>query len=536
MRPCFLDYATSLAQLALVSHTWHDIANPLLYKHAILWDWYMLCPGREWMQLPDNRVGVLMTAALSGDLVLLSRLAGYVPHALRPLDTAQVLSAAFHVPGLCPIHDDDDDGCEDRRPFATLLHVAAMRGDQDMTHWLLRRRVSIEASAQLGCLCPSPYMDAIRVTGVWHGWGIEPTPLHLSLAHGNESTAKLLIRKGAVWDRPHSSCGGLTGLHMMAAGRMTEMIEWTIDQCHGPWAGAVARNGPVHDWPDEFGYWSLHYACLSEGPKEEGDSWAAQMVSGLIRLGALVHTTDGSQIAQLTSCLQGHQRASKCLRLLYLTLPLPHFTMADNGNGNGNGNRSGANQGRLNFTDAYPYNAAPSSNVVSTLINNVFAPAAAARPQAASRAMASLYASVQGHGRHLHAQLRENPDVAAKDTRAERANATLQDRWGPHPWVPVAYAPRPSLGVLWRNPATYASFLTESRQFWRDRGPNPPPLPPTWLNTHASLGMDRDTHTWLWWNLMYSAFRISNVMSAMYRYMTLCRRRYLVKTVMMGIL
>ncbi|KAK1569530.1 uncharacterized protein LY79DRAFT_663624 [Colletotrichum navitas] len=176
-----------------------------------------------------------------------------------------------------------------------------MRGDQDMTRWLLGRRVSIEASALLGCLCPSPYMNAIRVTGIWSGWGIEPTPLHLSLAHGNESTAKLLIRKGAVWDRPHSSCGGLTGLHMMAAGRMTEMIEWTIDQCHGLWAGTVARNGPVHDWPDEFGYWSLHYACLSEGPKEGGESWAAQMVPGLIRLGALVHTTDGSRIAQRVS-------------------------------------------------------------------------------------------------------------------------------------------------------------------------------------------------------------------------------------------
>ncbi|EFQ36618.1 uncharacterized protein GLRG_11763 [Colletotrichum graminicola M1.001] len=250
-------------------------------------------------QLPDNRVGVLMTAALSGDLALLSRLAGYVPHALRPLDTAQALSAAFYVPGSCPIHDNDD--WEDRRPFATLLHVAAMRGDQDMTRWLLGRRVSIEASALLGCLCPSPYMNAICVTGVWSGWGIEPTPLHLSLVYGNKSTAKLLIRKGAVWDRPHTSCGGLTGLHMMAAGRMTEMIEWTIDQCHGPWAGVVARNGPVHDWPDEFGYWSLHYACLSERPKEEDESWAAQMVSGLIRLGALVHTTDGSRIAKRVS-------------------------------------------------------------------------------------------------------------------------------------------------------------------------------------------------------------------------------------------
>ncbi|EFQ36619.1 uncharacterized protein GLRG_11764 [Colletotrichum graminicola M1.001] len=129
-----------------------------------------------------------------------------------------------------------------------------------------------------------------------------------------------------------------------------------------------------------------------------------------------------------------------------------------NNNNNNNGNQSGANQGRLliilmlttiwNFIDSYPYNAAPSSNVVSTFMNDVFAPAAATRPQAASRAIASLYASVEGHGRHLHAQLRENPDVAAKDIRAERANATLQDRWEPHPWVPVAYAPRPPIAPL----------------------------------------------------------------------------------------
>ncbi|KAI8152397.1 hypothetical protein KHU50_011566 [Colletotrichum sp. SAR 10_65] len=111
-------------------------------------------------------------------------------------------------------------------------------------------------------------------------------------------------------------------------------------------------------------------------------------------------------------------------------------------------NQSGANRGRLNFIDAYPHTAAPTADVVSAFINDTITPAAAVRPQAASRAAASLLASVEGHGRQLHAHLRENPSVAAKDISAERGLATLQHRWGAHPWVPAAYAPRPPIAPL----------------------------------------------------------------------------------------
>ncbi|KAF5498157.1 hypothetical protein CGCA056_v015006 [Colletotrichum aenigma] len=111
-------------------------------------------------------------------------------------------------------------------------------------------------------------------------------------------------------------------------------------------------------------------------------------------------------------------------------------------------NQSGANRGRLNFIDAYPHTAAPTADVVSAFINDTITPAAAVRPQAASRAAASLLASVEGHGRQLHQHLRENPSVAAKDISAERGLATLQHRWGAHPWVPAAYAPRPPIAPL----------------------------------------------------------------------------------------
>ncbi|KAK1838931.1 hypothetical protein CCHR01_18442 [Colletotrichum chrysophilum] len=111
-------------------------------------------------------------------------------------------------------------------------------------------------------------------------------------------------------------------------------------------------------------------------------------------------------------------------------------------------NQSGANRGRLNFIDAYPHTAAPTADVVSAFINDTITPAAAVRPQAASRAAASLLASVEGHGRQLHQHLRENPSVAAKDISAERGLATLQHRWGAHRWVPAAYAPRPPIAPL----------------------------------------------------------------------------------------
>ncbi|KAF0317956.1 hypothetical protein GQ607_014806 [Colletotrichum asianum] len=86
-------------------------------------------------------------------------------------------------------------------------------------------------------------------------------------------------------------------------------------------------------------------------------------------------------------------------------------------------NQSGANSGRLNFIDAYPHTAAPTADVVSAFINDTITPAAAVRPQAASRAAASLLASVEGHGRQLHAHLRENPSVAAKDISAVATQA-----------------------------------------------------------------------------------------------------------------
>ncbi|KAF5482984.1 hypothetical protein CGCS363_v015097 [Colletotrichum siamense] len=111
-------------------------------------------------------------------------------------------------------------------------------------------------------------------------------------------------------------------------------------------------------------------------------------------------------------------------------------------------NQSGANRGRLNFIDAYPHTAAPTADVVPAFINDTITPAAAVRPQAASRAAASLLASVEGHGRQLHQHLRENPSVAAKDISAERGLATLQHRWGAHPWVPAVYAPRPPIAPL----------------------------------------------------------------------------------------
>ncbi|WDK23740.1 ankyrin unc44 [Colletotrichum graminicola] len=105
--------------------------------------------------------------------------------------------------------------------------------------------------------------------------------------------------RGAIWDRPFEFSRGVTGLHIMAATGAADLANWIADSPRA----VLRRNGPLHDWPDIDGFYSLHYACLSPGVSNEACSSqpfstdSSRLVSSLARLGAIVNTKDKKQAA-----------------------------------------------------------------------------------------------------------------------------------------------------------------------------------------------------------------------------------------------
>ncbi|GJC90260.1 hypothetical protein ColLi_13098 [Colletotrichum liriopes] len=144
-------------------------------------------------------------------------------------------------------------------PCATILHAAVSGGHNHIVKWILEYvdQVDIDCMAYLWCLCPSTHMQLLHYGEAWRPSRCA-MPLYMALASGAESLAKMLMSHGAVWDRGFSFTGGMTGLHMMAANGMTDLINWIADR-----APAAARRNRLHDWPDDWGRSSLHYATFA---------------------------------------------------------------------------------------------------------------------------------------------------------------------------------------------------------------------------------------------------------------------------------
>ncbi|KAK1566262.1 uncharacterized protein LY79DRAFT_497202, partial [Colletotrichum navitas] len=196
-------------------------------------------------------------------------------------------------------------------PRATMLHAAAAFKHDEVVEWILcHPGITVDCDAYLWCLCPSTHM---RLTP-W-SCSLEPgtsvTPLHLALAHGNESTARVLIEHGAVWDRPLPLSRGITGLHLMACNGLSQLIHWIADendarqQCQTEVIDRQRQRpdgGGEHDWPDDRGRSALHFASFAPATRTgaHGDDLAAaaRLVNGLMRLGALWNTKDRAAIAR----------------------------------------------------------------------------------------------------------------------------------------------------------------------------------------------------------------------------------------------
>ncbi|GJC89375.1 serine/threonine-protein phosphatase 6 regulatory ankyrin repeat subunit C [Colletotrichum liriopes] len=310
-----------IAALAATSRACHAVANPLLYSSAIALDLVasqlrhrqetmLSCrPIRlrtvakayrdPWLsvsaddQPPYDREPLLLWAITSGRLDLLQRLLQHVPESL----VSFILGARLAVRWPCPCQKQEPHPAAKAVPecyFATPLHSAARAGQDELAEYILRRgvNVDIDAEAQLICMCPSPHSHLLQSNGPLDEVGV--TPLHLALVHSNNSTAKLLIPRGAVWDRTFEFSAGVTGLHIMAANGNTDLLGWISNLPDA----VLNKNGPLHDWPDHYGFSSLHYACLLPSAVEEAASsqqpctGAQRVADALNRLGAVVETRD----------------------------------------------------------------------------------------------------------------------------------------------------------------------------------------------------------------------------------------------------
>lgn len=108
--------------------------------------------------------------------------------------------------------DDDDDDNEDEEQvndlmpivtgWCTALHLAAREGHNETVRALVTTYGAyVDATARYVCVCRSLHMRHIRFTKGIAALDLEPvtTPLHVALANGHDSTARLLVELGAVW-------------------------------------------------------------------------------------------------------------------------------------------------------------------------------------------------------------------------------------------------------------------------------------------------------------------------------------------------
>ncbi|KAK1569996.1 uncharacterized protein LY79DRAFT_643012 [Colletotrichum navitas] len=208
---------------------------------------------------------------------------------------ASLFSHRFSVPWQCPLGTHGAGLVDSDLPRATALHAAVRGGHDHIVEWILENisDVDVDCEAYLWCLCPSAHMQFSQYRQKWQP-SLCATPLHVALASGAGSTAKILMSRGAVWDREFTFTAGMTGLHMMAANGMTDLINWVVDE-------PTARRNALHDWPDEWGRSSLHYATFAASTRTghfEVDMFNARnLVKSLLRLGAIANTKDRERLA-----------------------------------------------------------------------------------------------------------------------------------------------------------------------------------------------------------------------------------------------
>ncbi|KAI8298310.1 ankyrin unc44 [Colletotrichum sp. SAR11_59] len=315
-----------MARLAATCQRLRDVATPLLYTQSLVMDVaantltslvstqnHVLHTVKQYRDpwLSPDPTGIIMEMVISGRLDALQRLLSHVPSHLEKF----FLGIRLLVPWRCVSGEHVTTSTDVAAPaFATPLHAAALAGQDHVIQWILERcpTLPVDPEAQLRCICPSSHRHAGVVAD---SPTVSVTPLHLALAHNRTSTAKLLIQKGAVWDRSFDFSAGVNGLHIMAANGMVDFLDWLARS-----SNTCSTNSGLHDWPDEYGLYALHYASfalmpdmvtdggssVSDADRGEGDVMAlfdrqkeaTRLVASLIGIGAIIDTRNEGEAAK----------------------------------------------------------------------------------------------------------------------------------------------------------------------------------------------------------------------------------------------
>ncbi|KAB5566753.1 ankyrin repeat-containing domain protein [Coniochaeta sp. 2T2.1] len=90
------------------------------------------------------------------------------------------------------------------------LHAATAAGHDNVVSWLLDRGAEVDGECKLMCVCHL----GRTVQGVWQGFGESWwTALHLAYCYGHDSTAALLLDRGADRYNMSSTYPGVNALH-----------------------------------------------------------------------------------------------------------------------------------------------------------------------------------------------------------------------------------------------------------------------------------------------------------------------------------
>ncbi|KAJ4420517.1 hypothetical protein N0V82_004290 [Gnomoniopsis sp. IMI 355080] len=166
-----------------------------------------------------------------------------------------VISSSSHSSDSDPDEDDMMDHGLDSKFFWTPLHIAAQWGHEDIINLLLNKgaRVDDFSMGLCDCVYPHPWTKKCqplrRERPQW-------TPLHIAICHGNESTSKLLLARGAsikVSGKQHSTKKyHSTALHTACLSGSTSIARFLIQQ-----------HQPDIEVRDFFGHTPMSYAYFT---------------------------------------------------------------------------------------------------------------------------------------------------------------------------------------------------------------------------------------------------------------------------------
>lgn len=216
--------------------------------------------------------------------------------------------------------DDDDDsnseasliradirgiGVEDLGDLAsqyywTPIHIAARWGNDELVDLLLKHGANIHALSKGLCDCVLPAEDIQTLPGITTPAPIW-MPLHIAICHGHESTARLLLSRGASINVSPRCLGSdvrhITALHTACYSDMTSISRFLIDEGHQTEV----------DVEDHIGATPVSYAYFT-------GSWAS--IDFLVEMGASLNACLGSLTLLKHAC--GELRFAEALRLIEL--------------------------------------------------------------------------------------------------------------------------------------------------------------------------------------------------------------------------